>query len=272
MQMRLVEGRDFRADDRAPGKDDAGRPVGGVAVVNEAFARAYFDGRTPVGQFVMVDASPQPMKIVGMTADAVYFSVREINHPAVFIPVARRRQSATLLVRTGVNAPDPMQTLRREIRRLDPGLQAWETAPFQSIVTQQMIRERLLAALSTFFATLALILAVVGIYSVLNYAVTRERRDIGLRLALGARPGQVVTMLTTRLAGVVLGGAVIGLGLGAAAVGYVEALLFHVAPTDVSALAPPIVALIAASVIAVLPPAIRAVNTDPAMTIKSDGT
>jgi putative ABC transport system permease protein len=113
---------------------------------------------------------------------------------------------------------------------------------------------------------------VIGIYSVLNYAVTRERREIGLRLALGARPGHVVTMLTTRLAGMVLVGALTGLGLGLASVRYVEALLFHVAPTDLSALAPPILVLTAAAVIAVLPPAIRAVGTDPAETIRVDAT
>jgi putative ABC transport system permease protein len=271
MQMRLIEGRDFRSDDRPPGRDDAGRPVAGVAVVNETFARTYFDGRSPVGRSVMVDASRAPMEIVGMTADAVYFSVREANHPAVFIPFAPKRQGATILVRTEGDAPDLPQALRREIRRLDPGLQVWEAAPFQSLVTQQMIRERLLAVLSAFFATLALVLAVIGIYSVLNYAVTRERREIGLRLALGARPGHVVTMLTTRLAGIVLLGALAGLGLGLASVRYVESLLFHVAPTDFSALAPPIVVLSAAGLLAVLPAAIRAVSTDPAQTIRTEG-
>jgi ABC-type antimicrobial peptide transport system permease subunit len=143
--------------------------------------------------------------------------------------------------------------------------------PFETFVTQQMLRERLLAALSTFFAALALVLAVIGIYGVLTYAVTRERRNIGLRMALGARPGHVVALVTKRLLGMTALGALGGL-LGGIAFGQVvRTLLFKVEPNDPLALIVPLVALAAASTVAVLPPAIRAAGIDPAQTIRNEG-
>ncbi|HEX5070524.1 MAG TPA: ADOP family duplicated permease [Vicinamibacterales bacterium] len=270
MKMRLVEGRDFRAGDRAPRKEN-GQPAPGVAIVNETFARIYFGGKSPIGQRVTVDSSQAPMEIVGMTADAVYASVREAGHPAVLIPLEGVRQGGTVLVRTSIPGPDITRAVREAIVRFDPALQIREAVPFQSIVTKQIVRERLLGALSAFFATLGLVLAIIGLYSVLNYAVTRERHEIGLRLALGARPGHIVAKLTTRLGAMVAIGAVAGIGLGLGFGQYVQKLLFQVAPTDLRSVGPPIVALGIAAVLAVLPPAIRAVRTDPAQTIKSEG-
>jgi ABC-type antimicrobial peptide transport system permease subunit len=206
-----------------------------------------------------------------MAADAVYFNVREANHPAVFVPLEPARSGATMLVRTERTGLDLPPVLRREISRIWPDAQLYDMAPFESIVTQQMIRERLLAALSTFFAALALVLAAVGMYGVLNYAVTREQREIALRMALGAGPGHVVTLVTTRLAGMVLIGAVAGLGVGLGLGRFVQTLLFQIQATDAAVLAPPVIALAAAALLAVLPPAIRAVRTDPARTIRAEG-
>jgi len=133
-----------------------------------------------------------------------------------------------------------------------------------------MVRERLLAALSAFFATLSLILAVIGTYSVLNYAVTRERREIGLRIALGATPSHVVSRLTVRLGVMVALGAATGIGLGLGFGAYVQTLLFQMQPSDISAFVPPLIALAIAAGLAILPPALRAVRTDPAQTIRNE--
>jgi predicted permease len=270
MQMRLVGGRDFRAGDRPPG-EKADRSTPGVAIVNETFARVYFDGRSPVGQRVTVRSSNAKMEIVGMVADAVYYSVREASYPSVYVPI-EPREGATLLVRTDGISLDLPQVLRGEIPRLGPGLQVREVVRFESIVTQQMIRERLLAALSTFFAVLALVLAIIGIYGVLNYAVTRQQREIGLRMALGARPGHVVTLIVTRLTRMVVVGAAAGIGLGVALGRVVRTLLYQMEPTDLSTLAPPIVALAMAAALAVWIPARRAVRTDPARTMRTEGS
>jgi predicted permease len=269
MRMRLVEGREFRVGDGSPRRDASKQPVPGVAVVNETFARVYFDGKSPIGQRVIVDSSSAPMEIVGMVADAVYFSVREPSHPAVYIPI-EARNGATIMIRTTSGAADLQRVLRHEVVKLRPGLQVHEVTPFEAVVAQQMIRERLLAALSTFFAALALLLAAVGMYGVLNYAVTRERREIGMRMALGARPGHVVGLITTRLLGMVGLGALAGIAGGLVFGGAVGVLLFQIEPTSPMPLVVPVLVLGVAATMAALPPALRAVRIDPAQTIKSE--
>jgi putative ABC transport system permease protein len=269
MGTRLIEGREFRVGDVSP-KSIKGQPVPGVAIVNEAFARVYFDGRSPVGQRVIVDSSSAPVEIVGLTADALYHSLREEMHPSVFIPF-ESREGAALLVRTEDRAIDLPRVLRLEVSKVVPGLQAGEAVALDELVGQQMLRERLLAALSTFFATLAILLAIVGLYGVLNYAVTRERQEIGLRMALGARPGHVVGLISTRLLALVSIGAVVGIAGGQLFGRTIDALLFQIAPTSPVVLLVPIVALTLAAALAALPPAIRAVRIDPAQTIKGEG-
>jgi ABC-type antimicrobial peptide transport system permease subunit len=220
---------------------------------------------------VIVKSSSAPMEIVGMTADAVNsFSVRDPRHPAVFVPL-EPRYGGTLLVRSADGGADLRALLRREVSRIRPDFQVRDAVPFDAILTQQMIRERLLAALSIFFAVLALLLAVIGMYGSLNYAVTRERREIGLRMALGARPGHVLTLITTRLLGVVCLGALVGVAGGLAFGRTVRALLYQMEPTDPVALLVPILALAGAAALAAVPPAIRAVRIDPAQTIKNEG-
>ena len=269
MRIRMLDGRDFRGGDRGPGEDE-GRPVAGVAIVNESFARVYFDGRNPVGQRVVAASSNALVDIVGLVTDTAYYSVREDNHPVVYIPL-EQRYGATILVRTTENTADLPQVLRRELARIQPEIQVRDTAPFEAFVTQQLIRERLLAALSTFFAALALVLAIIGIYGVLNYAVTRERREIGLRMVLGARPAHVVMLVTTPLLLAVGCGAAIGSGAGVAFGRTMQALLFQTGPSDPVAFGTPLVALATAALFAVLPPAIRAARIDPAQTIRNDG-
>jgi putative ABC transport system permease protein len=266
MRIAMLEGREFRPGDRSPRRDESKKPVAGVAIVNEAFARVYFGGANPVGRRVVVDSSEAPMEIVGLAGDTVYFSVREDSHPAVYVPL-EARQSATLLLRTSGSGTPPAQAIRRQLARLAPDVQFREAVTFESFLTQQLIRERLLAALSTFFAALALVLAVIGIYGVLNHAVTRERRDIGLRIVLGARPAHIVLRLTARLLGALGAGAIIGLAGGVAFGRWVQALLFETDPSDPAALVVPLTLMVVAAVFAVLPPAIRAVRTDPARVI-----
>ena len=269
MGMRVLDGREFRAGDPSP-STDADRPAPGVAIVNEAFARVYFDGRSPVGRRIVMKSSSSPIEIVGMTSDAVYFSVRETVHPVVYIPL-EPRYGATLLIRTAAGAGDLGRVLRTEVPRARPGLVVRDVAPFAVLVTQQMLRERLLAALSAFFAVLALLVAAIGMYGVLNYAVTRERREIGLRMALGARPAHVVGLITTRWLAVVFAGTAVGLAAGLAFGRTVRTLLFGIEPTDPLTLMAPIMALTAAAALASLPPSIRAVRIDPAESIRSEG-
>jgi ABC-type antimicrobial peptide transport system permease subunit len=142
--------------------------------------------------------------------------------------------------------------------------------PQISFVRWQMLRERLLGTLSLFFAIVALMLAAIGLYGVLNYAVTWQRREIGIRMALGARPVQVVRRIAAGLLGTVSLGLLLGLAGGVACGRFVENLLFEVKTADPGRLTAPLLTLLGAALLAALPPAIRAAKIDPAQTLRSE--
>jgi ABC-type antimicrobial peptide transport system permease subunit len=131
-----------------------------------------------------------------------------------------------------------------------------------------MLRERLLATLSFFFAVVALVLAAIGLYGVLNYGVVRQRREIGIRIALGARAAHVIRRTSAGAFATVICGIGAGLAGGIACGRLVESLLYEVKPGDTGMVAAPIVTLLAAALLAALPPAIRATRIDPAQTLR----
>jgi putative ABC transport system permease protein len=271
MRIEMVHGRDFRAGDTPPKLMDK-RPVAGFGVVSESFARVYFEGQSPVGKVVDVRVRGElfaPMEIVGLVRDATYSNVREPLRPTVYVP-GDSRPARTFIVRT---ASDPLTlapAMRGEISRLRPDMRIESIGRHSALVERQMIRERLLATLSVFFAGVAVLLAGVGLYGVLNHAVIRQRREIGLRMALGARGAHVVRRVVFAMFAAVLIGAVAGIAGGLLFGRAVESLLFQVTSTDPATLAMPILTLAAAAVLAALPPAIRAVRIDPAQTLRSE--
>jgi len=272
MRIGLIGGRDLRPGDPAPHLEGRNQPVAGVGIVNEAFARTYFDGQNPVGRSVDVregkDLSAR-MEIVGYVRDASYRFLREPFQPTVYVPRGEE-SGGTFVVRT---AGDPLSLapmLRHEISQARSDFHVRSLDAQSAFVRRQTIRERLLATLSMFFAIVALVLAAIGLYGVLNYSVVQQRREIGIRLALGARSAHVVRRVTAGIFGMVFLGLAIGLALGLASGRFLEALLFGVKATDLSVVAAPILTLLGAVVLAALPPAIRAVRIDPAQTLRSE--
>ena len=274
MRIGLVAGRDFRVDDSAralePITGTRSLPV--VGIVNEAFARAYFDGRSPIGRQVLVRQERDvdvPMEIIGLVRDAAYYDVREPMRPTVFVPNDARNQAAMVVRTTG----DPVAlgpTLRRSVTQIRSDFRVMNVATQRAFVQRQMLRERLLATLSLFFAAVALFLAGVGLYGVLNYAVIQRRREIGVRMALGARAVHVVRGVIVEMMTPVGVGAVLGLGAGLAFGGLIERILFEVKATDPLAVTAPLLTLALAAALAALPPALRAVRIDPAQTLRSE--
>ncbi len=272
MRIGLLAGRDFRPGDGAPHLEGQNQPVGGVGIVNEAFARTYFDGQNPVGRSVGVREGKDlnaPLEIVGYVRDASYRNLREPIRPTVYVPLDGRN-GGTFIVRT---AGDPLTLapmLRREVSQAGSGFHVRGIDNQNSLVRRQTIRERLLATLSMFFAIVALVLAAIGLYGVLNYSVVQQRREIGIRLALGARSAHIVRRVTAGIFGMVFLGLAIGLAGGLASGRFLETLLYGVKMTDVGMVAAPILTLLGAVVLAALPPVIRAVRTDPARTLRSE--
>jgi hypothetical protein len=162
-------------------------PVAGVGIVNEALARVYFDGQSPIGLTVdlHVGKDAAPMTIVGYVRDAVYSDARETVHPTVYLPVGARNGGA-LLLRTAGDALAVAAVVRREIPCITAGFSVRNVQPQMDLVRRHMVCERLLSTLFLFFATLALLLSGVGLYGVPNYFVTQQQKEIGIRIALRA--------------------------------------------------------------------------------------
>jgi len=263
MKIPLIEGRDFRPEDAYPG----------VAIVNEAFAKEYFGGADPVGRWF--GRGTREMQVVGLVANARYRDMREPITATAYIPFRLAADGlsnhAALLVRTAAQNPLALAgTLRREVPRARPEFRVSNVRTQEEIDRSQTVRERLLATLALFFAAVALLLAGVGLYGVLDYSVVRRRREIGIRIALGAAPGRLAGIVVSDVFAMVASGAAVGTGLGLAAARYLEALLYGVRPTEPEVLAEAGLVLLATAAAAAIVPAARAVRIDPASVLKTD--
>jgi predicted permease len=269
MRIPLVNGRDFRPEDTSPG----------AAIVNQAFADAFFNGADPVGRFFDRSTANMRYRIVGLVRDIRYRNPREAVLPVAFVPLhaidsaGRLRPIAegTFVVRTASANPLALASaLRREIPSARPELRVSNVHTQAAINQRHTVRERLLAALAVFFGGVALLLAGVGLYGVLDYSVLQRRREIGIRMALGAPPSDIARGVTADVFVMVLFGAIFGLGLGAGLVGYVAALLYQVKPTDVAVLAPPAFAILAAALAAAVPAVVRAIRINPVKALRAE--
>jgi predicted permease len=272
MKIPFVAGRDFRPNELSPS----------VAIVNEAFARQYFKGENPIGRSFAgrsVYLQGQRFQIVGLVRDARYRYVRQDILPVAYTPFHRLDAKGavqdlvdgTFSVRTA--SPNPLalaSTLRREVTAIRPGFRVSNIRTEQEIIESQTVRERLLAMLALFFAAVALLLAAIGLYGVLDYSVFQQRRAIGIRMAIGAQTGDIARPVTFDIAGWICAGSLVGLALGIGCARFIESLLYQVKATDVGAMAAPALALIAAAIVAALPPVIRAIHIDPASVLRSE--
>ena len=269
MKIPLIDGRDFRASDLSPG----------AAIVNEAFAKQYFQGENPIGKWFEGTSGymrGQRFEIVGLVRDARYRYLRQPVLPVAYTPFNRLDDKGTMLGGTFVvrtSSPNPLalaSILRREVSRARPEFRVSNIRTQQDLIQSQTVRERLLAMLGLFFAVVALLLAGIGLYGVLDYSVFQRRREIGIRMALGAQAGHIARRVTVEVFAMVIVGALAGLALGMASTRYIETLLYQVKATDVGALALPSLAILAAALLAALPPVIRAVRIDPANVLRAE--
>jgi predicted permease len=271
MKISLKDGRDFRPADAHPG----------AALVNETFAKTYFDGVDPVGKTFdlnMGDALRLRYEIVGLVGDVRYRNLREPILPQLYVPFrsinasgsADKRGAGILLVRTsGLNPRALAAVLRQEVPQARPEFRVSRIRTQMEINQSHTVRERLLATLALFFAIVALLLAGVGLYGVLYYSVLQRRREIGIRMAVGAQAGGVARLVTRDVFAMVLVGAVVGAGLGMLSVRYVESLFYQVRATDLQMLAIPSLAILVGASLAALRPVMQAVRIDPASMLRS---
>jgi len=257
--MRLVDGRDFDARDaeRAPR----------VAVINETMARHYFGSRSPIGGHYGYGS--MQFEIVGVVRDAKVRGPRSPVRPMAYRPIRQEMDYArSLEVRTQGDPRTVASEIRKVIAELAPNLPIQDVATLAERVNRLLAQERLIAELTGSFGLLALLLACIGIYGLISYAVARRTHEMGIRMALGARRGSVVWLVLREALILVLIGLVIGIPLAAAAARLVTSLLFGVSPTDPAMLAATALLMLSIAVVAAYLPARRASRVDPTAALR----
>ncbi len=264
MQIPILAGRDFsEADARS------GRPV---AIINQALARKYLPKGNPVGRAFRISSKGPWTEIIGVCGDTLYADPHEQPPPLHFdlLTSADDVGDATYLIRTTAKPDALIPSLRRAVARLDPDLPLIDIRTQEEQIAQVTRQERLMAALSLGFGTLALLLASVGVYGVLSYSTAERTREIGIRLALGAQPGAVRGMILREAALLAGAGTVAGLGITLALARLVRSLLYGVAPNDLVALCGATALLLTLALLAAWLPARRAASIDPIAALRSE--
>jgi predicted permease len=256
----LISGREFA---RA---DAAGAPE--VAIVNEAFAKKFNLGRDAVGKRMSRNSAPDAKldtEIVGLVKNAKYSSVKDDVPPLFFQPYRQDKDlgSISFYVRTSLDPERFLANIPKVVATLDPNLPVEDLRTMPQQIRQNVFFDRLISVLSAAFAVLATLLAAVGLYGVLAYTVSQRTREIGLRMALGAAPGRVRSMILKQVAVMTLIGGVLGLAAAVAVGRLAESLLYKLQGYDPVVLAGSAVALTLVALGAGFVPALRASQIEP---------
>lgn len=265
MRTRMIEGRDFEWRDLQQQRPSA-------VIVNQSFAQRYFPGQSPLGKrFFRVGGENNliAQDIVGVAGDAKYDSVRDAPPPTVYEPV-RPDSWASVQVRTHLEPGDFAALLRNELPRVHPAFRMTDFTLQATLVDDALVRERVLALLSGFFSVVAIVLVAVGLYGVLSYGVVQRTREIGIRMALGARPLQVVGLVVSEAGLAMAIGLLMGAAGGIAASRFITALLYQVKPSDFWSIAAPLACLFLACVLSALLPALHAARLHPATALRNE--
>jgi predicted permease len=270
MQIPILQGRDFRPEDTSPGE----------AIVSKTFARTFFPGQDPIGKIFKRAVDQGPLyRIVALVPDTPYSNLRDPMLAVAYIPfhlvdehgIPRPISSGTFVVQTAAANPFALAgTLRQTVAQRHNGLRISNVRSQAELVRDQTLRERLLAMLAGFFAAVALLLAGIGLYGVLNYSVLQRRREIGIRLAIGSPRAGIVRLVTLDVFLMTGLGGCTGIALGLVAAHYVESLFYQVKSTDGDMLALPVFAILLTAFVATFPAVVRALRTNPTEILRAE--
>ncbi|MCI0446148.1 ABC transporter permease [bacterium] len=268
MQTPFLSGRDFNKDDTVQAPP--------VAVVTKAFSKKFLNGKNPVGMtFRKAQQGGKPdriYQIIGLVEDNKYFALREDYAPIIFVPEAQDEEPYSdlqIVIRSNKTNLDMIPFVKQVVSDINPSI-VMNFRIFSTMVQEGLLRERLMATLSGFFGFLAAILAMIGLYGVISYMVTRRRNEIGIRMALGANKQSILSMIMREAAGLLGIGLVIGTILTLIAGTTARALLFGTKPTDPLTLLIAIAGLAAVAAAASLIPARRAAKLDPMNALREE--
>jgi predicted permease len=259
MGIPLVSGREFtRADDENAAI---------VAVVNETMAARYWRGRNPIGERVQVKG--RWMQVVGVAKDSKYQSIREAPNPFFYVPLHQNFSvRAALNIRTPLSPETMAAALAREVRTLDANLAPYEVITLQEQVDRSTSPQQVAVTLVGILGGLALLLAAIGLYGVMSYAVSQSTRELGLRMALGADASNLLLLVMRRGLALTAGGVVLGATVALGLTRLLGSLLYKVSPRDPLAFGSAFVVMAIAALAACFLPAWRATRTDPARALR----
>jgi predicted permease len=267
MRIPMLRGRAF-------GRQDPARPSPDV-IVSHAFAERYWKGSSPIGKRIRPFGGDWHT-IVGEVGDAHYDGLDKPVNDIVYFPIVSADKgrpstpsSLALVVRTDGREGEALSGIRRIVHSLDAGLPTYDERPVRELVRGASARAQALVVLLAIASALALTLGAIGLYGVMAYSVSMRRRELGVRIALGARPADVSRMVTRdglRLAGA---GVVIGLVCAIATSRVLRGLLYDVSATDPLTLTVTVIVLLVVAFAASWVPARRAAAVDPAWTLRS---
>ncbi len=263
MGIPLLSGRDLS------GRDGAGAPP--VLLVNQTLANRFFPGESPLGQRVRIGYNELVCEIVGVVGDVKHAGLDAEAGPEMYTAFAQAPwPSVDLVVRTSAGAPIAAAALRTAVRQVDPEQAVARIQTLDGLISGSASKTRFVLALLALFAGLALLLAAVGLYGVMSWSVGERTHEIGIRMALGARRGEVLGMVVRQGAGLILAGVGSGLLLAWALARLISRLLFTVSPTDPVTFAAVPIVLAAVALVATWLPAQRATRVDPLVALKAE--
>ena len=277
MGVPVLRGRNFAEIDRFADAQlvDARAPRSAVVIVNQAFVSRYFGADDPIGRTLIVPDDQEfgwSRTIIGVVGDVRGHAVAEPAAPAIYIPHSQHPDVfvPSLIVRSALPADAIAPAIRQRIAEYDPTLLVQRIRPMGDVVSGALARPRFNLVLLGSFAIVALALSGIGIYGVLAYLVSQRTREIGIRMALGARAADVLRLVIREGMRPVTAGAVAGMGMALLATRAIRSLLFGVTPLDpVSFVAAPVV-LASVALLACYLPARRATRVDPLVALRED--
>jgi predicted permease len=237
-----------------------------VCVINEAFAKRFFEDRNPLGMHV------DKYEIVGVERNSRNRSLRDDIEPRFYVPASQPTdvppRFITFTVRTATEPSSVLADVRRAILSEDPNLPITAASTLTELVANQTVQDRLLARLSMAFGVLALLLAAIGLYGLLSYGVARRANEIGIRKALGAQHSAVIVMILRETGLLLLAGLAAGAFLSAAGTRLIASRLYGLAPTDPVAIGVAVAMLAGVALLAAWVPAHRASRVDPLVALR----
>jgi predicted permease len=264
MRVPLLEGRDFRRSDIMREST--------VAIVNHRFAEHFFKGKSAVGKHIGQGGGPNTKlttEIIGVVADSLYEGPREGVRRQVFVP-NWGRNSVAFYVRTNTRSSSAYGVIRNEVKQLDASMPVYEMKTLEAQLDETLLTDRLIAMLSAGFGLLATLLASVGLYGVMAFVVARRKKELGIRLALGAQSGSLIWLVMREVLLLLSIGLAVGIPAALALGQFVSAQLYGIQPRDPMIASSTVILLTLVSAAAGLIPAQRASRIDPILALRCE--